>query len=75
MALEIKWSKRADQKFDKIIDYLSTDWGTVTPAGAFSHLVMPFLPYCRPTGADPLYMQTANFMATLCLFAPLPLVS
>lgn len=30
MALEIKWSKRADQKFDKIIDYLSTEWGPHT---------------------------------------------
>jgi plasmid stabilization system protein ParE len=30
MALEIKWSKRADQKFDKIIDYLSTEWGNHT---------------------------------------------
>lgn len=27
MALVLKWSKRADKKFDKILDYLSTEWG------------------------------------------------
>ena len=27
MALEIKWSKRADKKFDKILEYLITEWG------------------------------------------------
>jgi plasmid stabilization system protein ParE len=27
MALEIHWSKRADQKFDKIIQYLENEWG------------------------------------------------
>lgn len=27
MALEIKWSKRADKKFDKILEYLLTNWG------------------------------------------------
>ena len=27
MALEIKWSKRADKKFDSIIDYLEKEWG------------------------------------------------
>lgn len=27
MALEIKWSKRADKKFDKILDYLIKKWG------------------------------------------------
>ena len=27
MALTIKWSKRADKKFDQILDYLSTEWG------------------------------------------------
>ena len=26
MALEIQWSKRADQKFDKIIQYLLVEW-------------------------------------------------
>jgi len=30
MALEIKWSGRADKKFDKIIDYLSNEWGIQT---------------------------------------------
>ncbi len=33
MALTIYWSKRADNKFDKIIDYLEGEWGeTVTKA-------------------------------------------
>ncbi len=27
MALEIVWSKRADKKFDLILDYLSKEWG------------------------------------------------
>jgi plasmid stabilization system protein ParE len=27
MALGIKWSKRADKKFDDILDYLLTEWG------------------------------------------------
>jgi len=27
MALEILWSKRADKKFDKILIYLSDEWG------------------------------------------------
>lgn len=27
MALTIKWSKRADNKFDKIIEYLEKEWG------------------------------------------------
>jgi len=27
MALEIQWSKRADKKFDKIIEYLLEEWG------------------------------------------------
>lgn len=26
MALEIYWTKRADKKFDKILDYLHTEW-------------------------------------------------
>lgn len=30
MALEIKWTKRADKKFDKVIDYLLTEWGDKT---------------------------------------------
>ena len=27
MALEIVWTKTADKKFDKILDYLSKEWG------------------------------------------------
>jgi plasmid stabilization system protein ParE len=27
MALEILWSKKADESFDKIIEYLSQRWG------------------------------------------------
>ena len=27
MALEIKWSKRADKKFDKILEFLLNKWG------------------------------------------------
>jgi len=27
MALEIKWSKRADNSFDRIIDFLRNEWG------------------------------------------------
>jgi len=27
MALEIVWSKRADEKFDEILKYLSEEWG------------------------------------------------
>ncbi len=27
MALEIKWSKRADKSFDRIIEYLHAEWG------------------------------------------------
>lgn len=29
MALEIVWSKRADKKFDKILEYLGKEWGVV----------------------------------------------
>jgi len=33
MALEIFWSKRADSKFDHILDYLQNEWGeSVTTA-------------------------------------------
>ncbi|MCK4664950.1 MAG: type II toxin-antitoxin system RelE/ParE family toxin [Bacteroidales bacterium] len=28
MALEIKWSRRADKKFDKILEYLQEEWGS-----------------------------------------------
>ena len=27
MALEIRWSKQADKKFDKILEYLLEEWG------------------------------------------------
>ena len=27
MALKVVWTKRADKKFDSIIDYLLTEWG------------------------------------------------
>jgi plasmid stabilization system protein ParE len=27
MALEVKWSKYADQSFDRILEYLETEWG------------------------------------------------
>ncbi|ASB50974.1 type II toxin-antitoxin system RelE/ParE family toxin [Alkalitalea saponilacus] len=27
MALELKWTKRADKKFDRTLEYLSTEWG------------------------------------------------
>jgi plasmid stabilization system protein ParE len=27
MALDIHWSKRADKKFDKILEYLLEEWG------------------------------------------------
>ena len=30
MALNIVWSKKADEKFDEIIEYLTTKWGDKT---------------------------------------------
>ena len=27
MALEIRWSKKADNKFDQILEYLRVEWG------------------------------------------------
>lgn len=30
MALEIKWSKKADDKFDDILNYLALEWGANT---------------------------------------------
>ncbi len=30
MALDIKWTKQAEKKFDKLIGYLMTEWGEVT---------------------------------------------
>ncbi len=42
MALEIYWTKRADKKFDKIIEYLFNEWGeSVTKA--FTRKVYDFL--------------------------------
>ena len=42
MALEIYWTKTADKKFDKIIEYLSREWGKST-AKAFTKKVYEFL--------------------------------
>jgi len=42
MALEIYWSKRADNKFDKILDYLSAEWGERVTS-AFVKKVYDFL--------------------------------
>ena len=42
MAFEIKWTKRADQKFDLILHYLSTRWGDQTTK-AFVKRVYDFL--------------------------------
>lgn len=42
MALTIYWSKRADNKFDKIISYIEKEWGEVV-ARAFVKKVYDFL--------------------------------
>ena len=42
MALEIFWSKRADNKFDKILDYLNSKWGERVTS-AFVKKVYDFL--------------------------------
>ena len=42
MALEIYWSKRADAKFDNIIEYLEAEWGEGV-TGAFVKKVYDFL--------------------------------
>ena len=42
MALRILWSKRADKKFDNILDYLSAEWGTKVTS-AFVKKVYDFL--------------------------------
>jgi plasmid stabilization system protein ParE len=42
VALEIYWSKRADAKFDEIIDYLDSEWGEGV-TGAFVKKVYDFL--------------------------------
>ena len=42
MALEIVWSKRADNKFDKIIKHLTDEWGK-NVTSAFVKKVYDFL--------------------------------
>ncbi len=42
MALEIFWTKGADRKFDKIIEYLSIEWNEQV-AGTFVKKVYSFL--------------------------------
>ncbi len=42
MALEIYWTKRAATKFDKIIEYIDTEWGE-NVAKAFARRVYDFL--------------------------------
>ena len=42
MALEIYWSKRADKKFDNILEYLQEEWGEKV-TGAFVKKVYDFL--------------------------------
>ena len=42
MALKIKWSKRADAKFDKILEYLEGEFGEVS-AVKFVNKVYEFL--------------------------------
>ena len=42
MALEINWSKKADKKFDKIIEHLTKKWGE-NAAKAFVKKVFEFL--------------------------------
>ena len=42
MALRIFWSKRADKKFDKILDYLNAEWGEKVTS-AFVKKVYDFL--------------------------------
>jgi plasmid stabilization system protein ParE len=42
MALEVFWTKRADAKFDRILDYLTVEWGERV-TGAFVKKVYDFL--------------------------------
>jgi plasmid stabilization system protein ParE len=42
MALDIYWSKRADEKFDRILTYLSDEWGE-NVTSAFVKKVYDFL--------------------------------
>ncbi len=41
MALEIYWTKRADKKFDRILEYLNKEWGE-SVARAFTKKVYEF---------------------------------
>jgi plasmid stabilization system protein ParE len=41
MALEIEWSKKADKKFDSILEYLTEEWGEKV-AKAFVRKVYDF---------------------------------
>jgi plasmid stabilization system protein ParE len=42
MALDIYWSKRADEKFDRILIYLTDEWGEIVTS-AFVKKVYDFL--------------------------------
>ena len=42
MALKVKWSKYADQSFDRILNYLEAEWGE-TVARAFVRRTYEFL--------------------------------
>ncbi len=42
MALKIYWTKRADKKFDQILNYLQDEWGE-SVANAFIRKVYDFL--------------------------------
>jgi len=42
MALEIYWTRRADEKFDRILEYLSAEWGEKVTS-AFVKKVYDFL--------------------------------
>lgn len=42
MALELKWSKKADKSFDAVIEYLKEDFGEIT-TGQFVRKVYEFL--------------------------------
>ncbi len=42
MALEIRWSKKADNRFDQILEYLQVEWGEKVTS-AFVKKVFDFL--------------------------------
>lgn len=42
MALKVRWSKYADQSFDRILEYLRTEWGE-NVTRAFVHRTYEFL--------------------------------